>query len=309
MYSRIKKNLFLLTAFLGYVLPFGHMSLWGKIKLNYLNKEVKYCSNLGQKSYPDKNFMSMFIGFVDGDGYIEIGPQKQYNKSNVIPKSTIRARLVIRLHERDTEFIKYLVNVLGVGSISFLKSRNQVRLIFSKKDLSNVIIPLINLYELKFLTYNRNKQYALLTYIIDNNIKHWENVKFTHCVTIYTEDILIRLNYFPYWVVGFTIAEGSFGFKRNKSAFYNIKQKGLINYSIIRAIGLLITGKVPNEVKPDSADCYQLTLSSKSDIQKVVNFFSFHNHLLLGYKLKQYEIWLINIKKSSRYKDTNIPIK
>jgi hypothetical protein len=47
---------------------------------------------------------------------------------------------------------------------------------------------------------------------------------------------------------------------------------------------------VPNPVKPDSADCYQLALTSIYDIQKVVNFFSSKDYLLLGYKLKQYEI-------------------
>jgi Cytochrome b/b6/petB/LAGLIDADG endonuclease len=300
--------LMMATAFLGYVIPFGQMSMWGVVLKNRLNYFYNSYSLLRQKIYPDKNFMSMFVGFVDGDGYIEIGPQKQYNKSNIIPKSTIRIRLVIRLHEKDTEFIKYLVEVLSVGSISFLKSKNQVRLIFSKTDLCNVIIPLVKLYNLEFLIFNRKRQYALLNYILDNNIKHWENVKFreSESVTMYKEDFLVQLDYFPYWVVGFTIAEGSFGFKLSKSAFYSIKQKGLINYSIIRAIGLLITGKIPNKVKPDSADCYQLTLTSKSDIQKVVNFFSNEDCLLLGHKLKQYQIWLSNLKKSKRYKETII---
>ena len=31
---------------------------------------------------------------------------------------------------------------------------------------------------LKFLTFNRVKQYLLLSYILDNNIIHWENVKY-----------------------------------------------------------------------------------------------------------------------------------
>jgi len=36
----------------------------------------------------------MFMGLVDGDGYIEIGPQKQYNKlTKILVKSTVRARL------------------------------------------------------------------------------------------------------------------------------------------------------------------------------------------------------------------------
>lgn len=39
-------------------------------------------------------FMSMFMGFVDGGACIEIGPQKQYNRSTGQPtaRPTIRAR-------------------------------------------------------------------------------------------------------------------------------------------------------------------------------------------------------------------------
>jgi len=111
------------------------------------------------------------MGIVDGDGYIEIGPQKQYNLSGTA-KSTIRARLVIRLHSRDSALLVYLSKVLGVGSISSLKSVNQTRLIFSKKDLTNIIIPLIKNYNLQFLTANRRNQFALLNYIIDNHIIH-----------------------------------------------------------------------------------------------------------------------------------------
>jgi hypothetical protein len=122
---------------------------------------------------PNKKFMSMFVGFVDGDGYIEIGPQKQYNKStNLSAKSTIRARLVIRLHNRDRVFLTNLTKVLGAGSISNLTSVNQTRLIFSKRDLVGVIIPLMKQYNLQFLTRNRQRQFALLIHIIDNQVTH-----------------------------------------------------------------------------------------------------------------------------------------
>jgi hypothetical protein len=143
------------------------MSLWGNETLFMLGTALSV-------SKPDKIFMSKFIGLVDGDGYIEIGPQKQYNKSTTLSvKSTIRARLVIRLHTqsgRDSALLTYFSTVLGVGSISSLVSENQTRLIFSKKDLSTVIVPLMKSYDLHFLTFNRIKQFALLNYILDNNI-------------------------------------------------------------------------------------------------------------------------------------------
>jgi hypothetical protein len=170
-----------MTAFLGYVLPYGQMSLWGWPYYYIKNKNLSEKRTDIENFDPiiidfknidslfmrlNKNFMSMFIGLVDGDGYIEIGSQKQYNKlSKFIPESTIRIRLVIRLHKRDEILISYLTKMLKVESISNLNSVNQIRLIFSKRDLVTVIIPLMKLYNLKFLSYNRKKQYDLLIHI------------------------------------------------------------------------------------------------------------------------------------------------
>lgn len=286
-----------------YVLPYGQMSLWGKAKISTL---------VPLANKPDKKFMAMFMGLVDGDGYIEIGPQKQYNKlTKILVKSTIRARLVIRLHNRDEALLRYLTTILGVGSISNLESVNQTRLIFTKRDLVTVIIPLIKLYNLKFLTSNRVSQYDLLLHIIENNIVHWDDVNPTSLIkekAVLTCENLVNLDYFADWVVGFTIAEGSFGIKEKGSAFYQIKQKGTENYEVIKAICLIITGREAYPIKADSVNAYQLTLSSKADVQKVVSFFSSsNNYPLLGYKLKQYDLWLIALKGSNRYKDIKHP--
>lgn len=280
------------------------MSLWGM-------KNWYSTGRSNDNTKPDKKFMSMFMGLVDGDGYIEIGPQKQYNASTIAPKSTIRARLVIRLHTRDSSLLIHLRDVLGVGSISTLKATSEntgglTRLIFSKKDLTTVIIPLIKEYNLQFLTINRYKQFALLNYIIDNNIVHWENVNFTPEEFDYSVQDLLNLSFFAHWVVGFTVAEGSFGVKSKGGAFFQIKQKGIENYNLIKAISVLITDKEPN-IKADYTNSYQLTLSSKADVQKVVNFFSGPDTNLYGYKLIQYNEWLVSLKASNRYKDTIIP--
>lgn len=95
---------------------------------------------------------------------------------------------------------------------------------------------------------------------------------------------------------------GSFGFKSTGSAFFQIKQKGVENYNIIKAICLIIAGRESKPIKADSAGCYQLSLTSRIDVQKVVDFFSSpNNHPLYGYKLSQYIIWLAALKTSSRY--------
>jgi len=248
---------------------------------------------------------------MDGDGYFDIGEQKQYNKNKDFVRSTIRIRLATNVNVRDLPTLKYFIKVLGVGNIYTIQKKDQVRLIFSKKDLINVILPLMKLYNLEFLTYKRAEQFALVTFILENNIIHWDSVpKDSNLMAKFIPKLvndLINLDFFSLWLVGFTMAEGSFGIKANGSAFYQIKQKGINNYTIIKALCLLITGRESFPIKADSADCYQLTLLSKNDIQKVVGFFSSPCNLLLGYKLKQYNLWLIALKFSNRYKNIKIP--
>jgi hypothetical protein len=119
---------------------------------------------------------------------------------------------------------------------------------------------------------------------------------------VYSLNYLINLDFFADWVIGFTIAEGSFGFKSSGSAFYQIKQKGSENYVLIKAICFIICGREARAIKADTTDSYQLTLSSKLDVQKVVDFFSSAlNYPLSGYKLKQYNVWLVGLKQSVRY--------
>ena len=53
----------------------------------------------------------------------------------------------------------------------------------------------------------------------------------------------------------------------------------------------MITGREAKPMKADSVDSYQLSLSSKLDVQKVVDFFSSPaNYPLFGYKLEQYNV-------------------
>jgi hypothetical protein len=87
------------------------------------------------------------------------------------------------------------------------------------------------------------------------------------------------------------MAEGSFGLKKDGTAFFQIKQKGLNNLHIIKAICLAITKREMSNIKPDKSDCYQLSLTSKSDVNKVLCFFSsVENIRLMGFKLIQYNM-------------------
>lgn len=106
-----------------------------------------------------------------------------------------------------------------MGNIDTIKSKTslsgtQIRLIISKKDIVNVLLPLINLYNLQFLTFNRVRQYNLFLHIVNNNLTNWDQINYNsptveNYVPI-SRHTLIQYDWFSSWVVGFTVAEGSF---------------------------------------------------------------------------------------------------
>ena len=292
-----------------YVLPMGQMSYWGMevVTINQLfpitikrNLQLSTENNNNSSNLNDKdmfNLMIKFIGVLDGDGYIEIGPQKQYNKQNNA-KSTIRIRIVLRLHKDDKELLNLFMNKFKMGRLDELKSENQYRLIIFKTDIFNIIYPFLQTNNIEFLTHNRRKQYFLLKYIIDNNIKHWEEINLENINNLFQmsnkqlnfSDI-INLPYFNNWFVGFTVAEGSFHVKSNGKAHYSIVQSGHENYQIIKAIHYFIKGpeSLNHLINAEAEKVYRVSFSSKKDLIFILNFFE--NNQLLGLKKLQFDNW------------------
>lgn len=56
------------------------------------------------------NFLAMFLGFVDGDGYIMSEKNGKYFK----------VYLAIEVHIRDMEVLQYFKNTLKIGRIAYL---------------------------------------------------------------------------------------------------------------------------------------------------------------------------------------------
>lgn len=264
-------------------------------------------NNIYSSKFRDKEIcilIEKFIGILDGDGYFDIGAQKQYNKNlKIKPKSTIRMRLGINLQSKNKDLLKLLVNKLGVGKIDYSKSKNQYRLILYKKDILNVIYPYLQMNSIEFLTYNRRKQFFLFKYILENNIKHWDNLDLKQIDNLFLKynnklkflDI-INLPYFNNWLVGFTIAEGSFYKKSIGTAHFSIVQSGLENYQIIKAIHFYVKGpaSLDYQIKPENSKVFRISFSSKTDLNFIIRFFE--NNQLLGLKKVQFDNWKSFVK-------------
>ena len=156
---------------------------------------------------------------------------------------------------------------------------------------------------IEFLTYNRRKQFFLFKYILENNIKHWDNLDLKQIDNLFLKynnklkflDI-INLPYFNNWLVGFTIAEGSFYKKSIGTAHFSIVQSGLENYQIIKAIHFYVKGpaSLDYQIKPENSKVFRISFSSKTDLNFIIRFFE--NNQLLGLKKVQFDNWKSFVK-------------
>jgi hypothetical protein len=229
-------------------------------------------------------FIAFLVGLIDGDGYIRI---------NKTTKGYMSINLVIGLSLEDISTLEYINSVLKLGKITKnLDHKNpNCRLIINKTDLQEVIFPLLIHHNIFFLTETRRSQFDLAMYILNNNLKFFNqipdnnlNYEVNFCLPK-TALEYIKLPFFKNWLVGFTNAEGSFCIKINKDGCFQLKQR--IHVELFEAFKLLFETKRVISIEKDKFA--QFSVSSKKDIQTVINFFSFSGlHPLIGLKSIQY---------------------
>ena len=159
------------------------------------------------------------------------------------------------------------------------------------------------------MTITRVDQFNLAMYILKNDIKLYNEISNVNNIPTIFEipnnpfDYTL-LHFFLNWIVGFTCSEGSFFIKSNNDGCFQLKQR--IHSNLFEAFKLIFN---TNRKISTNNNYSQFAVSSKSDIQKVVNFFfSFSGlHPLIGLKYVQYEKWLKDLRESSRYNKLNFP--
>lgn len=272
-----------------------------------LDKEI----NISSYKKEDINLILLykFIGFIDGDGYIRVTKKKKN-----IEVDYIYISLIINLNENELNLLNIFNKEFNLGKVYNItpkKGNKLVRLEINKTDFKNILIPLLDKYNIQFLTEVRQKQYLLAKYILNNNIINYNDIKYyKKDIDNYINNNIIKykfnnLSYFNYWLVGFTMAEGSFYTKKNNDICFQLKQK--YNFELFYDIKKVFSINKGISINKDKY--IQLTISSKKDIQKVISFFSQDNYLLLGYKNIEFNKWLLDLKSSNRYKNLYIKFK
>lgn len=247
-------------------------------------------------------FIAFLVGLIDGDGYIQISKTS---------KGYITMKLVICLSLEDISSLEYIYSVLKMGKIQISRDyKNPIcKLVLNKTDLQEVIFPLLKHHGIFFLTESRRNQFDLAMFILKNNLKLYNEIShYKEIPTIFnlpkTALDYINLAFFKNWLVGFTNSEGSFCIKKNNEAYFQYQQ--IIHDQLFEAFKLLFNTKRNISIEKDRYA--QFSVSSKTDIQSVIDFFSFSGlHPLIGLKNIQYFKFVTNLRNSYRYKNLNFP--
>ena len=271
----------------------------GSIHKNALKKGKKNL-NLNKQEYLliPPSFIAFLVGLIDGDGYIQI------TKTD---KGFITIKLVISLHLKDLATLQYIKSVLNLGIITIYKDNKSptCKLIINKTDLQEVFFPLLIYHNIYFLTNIRCNQFNKVMFIMQNDLKKFEEIPQEIPEVFILPSTAIeytKLLFFNNWLVGFTMAEGSFFIKNNNDACFTLTQR--LHIKLFEGIKLIFS----TNRKLENTIFSRFSVSSKADIQTVINFFSFTGlHPLVGLKNIQYLNWLDNLSKSTRYKDLKFP--
>lgn len=266
-------------------------------------KKGKNSSRLELKEYLNipPSFLAFFAGLVDGDGYIQI---------TKTTKGFITMKLVISLHLEDISTLQYINSVLKLGKLNTYHDNRSptCKLVINKTDLQEIVFPLFLYHNIFFLTETRISQFNLAMHILKNDIRTYDAITFIENVNTFfelkTPSDYTKLPFFRNWIVGFTMSEGSFFMKKNNDGCFQLKQR--IHTNLFEAFKLVFNTNRKIEIEKELYN--QFGVSSKNDIQKVIDFFSFSGiHPLVGLKGIQYIKWLNLLRESNRYKNLNFP--
>lgn len=217
----------------------------------------------------------------------------------------------IELAVRDVQLIYKIKNLLGVGTIHYRETEGRSQTIIlrvrNKSHLIGIILPIFEKYPMI-----SKKQYDFLRFknSLELGIKYSKDIGeyIRDTKDIYTIDSILRIPYFPSWLVGFIEGEGCFSIYKPQSsnslvASFDIAQTN--EEILIRAIAkyLYLRG-----IYTDLTNCSRLKVSSVRSIENVIKFMHSTSVKLLGFKKLQYILWLKGLRRIARYTEKiNIP--
>ena len=247
-----------------------------------------------------------FIGFMDAEGNFQTFKKKRVLKSGKVYYN-VGYGIHLSLHEREFNLLMYLKKELNLpGEIYKYPNRSEVHLaIVRLEDIRYVLFeifekyPLIkeqireNYMRLKFGVLNRVNRFEIeeeYKGFYDNKTL-WEDEELNRKVNtldIYSTD-------YAYWLKGFITGEGCFYIRlRGKTKEFCMEQ---VDRKVMELIKQRLGFKPSIIVKDRRKDrekskvCYEIRISSRKDINNLIEFLDGEEGSLLGNKLEQYLVW------------------
>jgi hypothetical protein len=140
----------------------------GNVHKNALKRMSKILDKKDYISTPAP-FLAFLVGLIDGDGYIQI---------TKTTKGFITMRLVISLQLEDISTLEYIRSTLKLGNINVYKDLKSpsCKLVINRTELQEVLFPLLIHNNIFFLTDTRINQFNLAMYILQNDIKMFDDL-------------------------------------------------------------------------------------------------------------------------------------
>jgi len=297
-----------ITNLLSAIPIFGHDLVELKNRLSTIGKVSIHAFKNGREERSEKDkieflsipypFLAMLIGLIDGDGCIII---------NKTTKGYIKITLNIEFNIRDLSILEYIHSILNLGKIITYSKFGTCKLIINRTDIQEILFPLFLNHKLFFLTKTRREQFNKAMYILQNELKMFKDIPSSIPIIFPLPETALeytKLPFFNNWIVGFTIAEGSFLVKSNNDACFQLRQR--LHSILFESFKLIFNTN--RKIGIDNKLYNLFSVSSKADIQQVINFFSFSgHHPLLGHQNIRYEQWIIYLQKSKRYNSLIFP--
>ena len=263
------------------------------------------------EDYVNPNWIS---GFLDGEGCFHVSIyMKSLNK-----KYYVKPQISIGLHLKDIAILKLIINNLGVGKINNKHGLNSVQLKVNSLDEIETVIahlekfPLITKKCADFLLFKEvihlikmkehltlegfNKIVALKASmnrdLSEKLIKEFSPVDQVDRPIIKTPD-----NFNPFWLAGFTAAEGSFyiiiqEFKTNSTSFKVILTFQLTQHSRDEQLLISLTKYLDCGAVSSDREFSRFRVTKLYDItNKIIPFFN--KYPILGVKAKDFKDWCL----------------
>lgn len=231
---------------------------------------------------------------MDAEGNFQIWPKKKIRKDGTVFYNVGKA-IHLAMHIQDAQLIKDIqLKLGGIGTYYENTVKKEARLAVTKKAEVKQVLDLFTNNPL--LTVHQSTRMCGLRMVLENNVVHMEDLaeleQYKQHASYVAPDLTkVHGQYADNWLVGFVNGEGHFGTtKQHTVLVFQLEHTDKPCVELLKQRMDLSRPVLQTKARDGRKTTYRISVSSASDLRKVVSFFDTHN-TLAGHKAKQYQTW------------------